>query len=296
MSAPPPGRIRAEVPLNLYRVSAPGIARVVSNERLTPTTHEDVRHVVLDLEGLNYHYLEGQSLGVLPPGVDPRGHPNKLRLYSIASTRRGDDGRGQSAALCVKRVVYHDPVTDEEHRGVASNYLCDLRPGDEVAVTGPAGKTFLLPEDPATNLILVGTGTGIAPFRAFLRRIYRELPSWEGTVDLYFGVRTAAEFLYRAELESFRDRPGYHLHTALSREQATADGRRLYVQHRMEEQIDALWDLLVREETRLYICGVKGMESGIAETLAARAAVAGVDGKAFLHGLQKRGRLLVETY
>src|SRR3954471_7701304 len=60
---------RGEVPLNLYRVSAPGIARVVSNERLTPPGHDDVRHVVLDLDGLDYRYLEGQSLGVLAPGT-----------------------------------------------------------------------------------------------------------------------------------------------------------------------------------------------------------------------------------
>jgi ferredoxin--NADP+ reductase len=251
---------------------------------------------VLDLEGLDYRYLEGQSLGVLPSGVDHRGHPHKLRLYSIASTRRGDDGRGRTASLCVKRVVYRDPATAEERRGVASNYLCDLEPGAEVAVTGPAGRTFLLPESTATNLILVATGTGIAPFRAFLRRIYLEEPAWEGEVRLFFGVRTAAECLYRAELESFGDRPGYHLHLAFSREQATADGHRMYVQHRMAEQIDALWDLLEREDTRLYVCGLKGMELGIAETLRARAEAVGVDGQAFLHGLQKGGRLLVETY
>jgi ferredoxin--NADP+ reductase len=292
----PPRPIAAEIPLNVYRVSAPGVARVVSNERITPASHDEVRHIVLDLEGLDYRYLEGQSLGVLPPGADDRGRPNKLRLYSIASTRTGDDGRGRTASLCVKRVVYQDPTTGAPRRGVASNYLCDLEPGAEVRVTGPVGKSFLLPEDPATNLILVATGTGIAPFRAFLRRIYRELPSWEGAVFLFFGVRTAAEYLYRDELESFGDRPGYRLHTAFSREQATADGRRLYVQHRMAEQVEAIWDLLDRENTLLYVCGLKGMELGIAETLEARAAADGVDGKALLNALQKSGRLLVETY
>src|SRR5690606_10389710 len=105
----PSQRDHDRVPLNPYRASSHGTARVVSNVRLTPPTHDDVRHIVLDLDGLDYRYLEGQSLGVLPPGTDAKGHPNKLRLYSIASTRLGDDGRGCSASLCVKRVIYHDP-------------------------------------------------------------------------------------------------------------------------------------------------------------------------------------------
>src|SRR5262249_41762506 len=156
-----------------------------------------------DLSELDFRFLEGQSLGVLPPGVDERGRPHKLRLYSIASTRLGDDGRGTSVSLCVKRVLDRDPTTGLEHRGVASHYLCDLRPGDEVQVTGPAGKTFLLPDNPGTDLILVATGTGIAPFRAFLHRLYGELPRWTGTVWLFFGVRTEAECLYRDELENY---------------------------------------------------------------------------------------------
>src|SRR5262249_9368769 len=155
------------------------------------------------LDGLDYRYLEGQSLGVLTPGLDERGRAIKLRLYSIASTHMGDNGRGKTASLCVKRVVYDDPDTGEEHRGVASNYLCDLTPGDPVSITGPSGKHLLLPGDPASNLILVATGTGIAPFRAFLRRIFLERPDWTGAVYLVFGVRTQAECLYRDELESF---------------------------------------------------------------------------------------------
>jgi ferredoxin--NADP+ reductase len=232
------------VPINLYRHSAPGIARVLSNERLTPRDCDDVRHIVFDLSGLGYRYCEGQCLGILPPGVDPRGHAQKLRLYSIASSRAGDDGSGTTVSLCVKRVVYPDPLTTEEHRGVASNYLCDLKPGDEVAITGPTGTHFLLPDDPATDLILVATGTGIAPFRAFLRRIYHERTDWSGAVRLFFGVRTGAECLYRDEFESYLVQPRYDRAYAFSREQQTQDGLRMYVQHRMAERLDELRDRL----------------------------------------------------
>src|SRR5690349_2101121 len=107
------GTIFSPIPLNLYRVASPGVGRVISNTRLTPEDCEDVRHLVLDLSGLDYRFVEGQSLGILVPGVDENGRRPKLRLYSIASTRLGDDGRGCSASLCVKRVVYIDAVTGE---------------------------------------------------------------------------------------------------------------------------------------------------------------------------------------
>jgi|SRR5579864_149178 len=287
---------RDEIPLNLYRVSAPAIARVASNERLTPADRDDVRHIVLDLDGINYRYVEGQSIGVLPPGVDERGRPYKLRLFSIASTRHGDDGSGKSASLCVKRVVFQDPATKEEHHGVASNFLCDRRPGDKIAITGPSGKILLLPDDPASHLILVATGTGIAPFRAFLRRIYGELPEWTGQVYLIFGVRTATECLYRQELESCLDRPACHFITAFSREQTTPDGKRLYVQHRVAERIDELWNLLRQEKSYLYICGLKGMEQGIVAVFENHAKAIGVDWPSFHRSIEEDGRLLVETY
>lgn len=283
-------------PLNLFKVSAPGTARVVSNVRLTPDHADDVRHIVLDLEGLGYRFIEGQSLGILTPTHEEPGKYNKLRLYSIASSRLGDDGQGKSVSICVKRVVYNDPATGEERRGIASNYLCDLREGDEVAVTGPAGKTFLLPDDPDTNLILVATGTGIAPFRAFLRRIYLELPEWRGRVYLFFGVRTAAECLYRDELEGFADRDSYRFVTAFSREHQTVDGKRMYVHHREAEHMDDLWPLLNDPATRMFVCGLKGMEAGIDEVFGPRAAAEGLDWAELSLSLRKAGRMLVETY
>src|SRR5262249_24417907 len=125
MVATSPQASHDQVPMNLYRVKSPGIARVLSNERLTPPEIDDVRHIVLNLSGLDYRYVEGQSLGILAPGLDERGLAPKLRLYSIASSRLGDDGRGNTASLCVKRVVFNEPDTGLEHRGIASNYLCD---------------------------------------------------------------------------------------------------------------------------------------------------------------------------
>lgn len=286
---------REEFPLNLYRISAPARARVLATVPLTPPSAEEVRHITIDLSGLVYRFLEGQSMGILPPGINKRGRPHRLRLYSIASARNGDDGRGNTAALCVKRVLFTEAGSSRVHFGVASNYLCDLKAGDEVAITGPAGKHFLLPDDPSSNLILIATGTGIAPFRAFLRRIYVELPAWTGAVHLYFGVRTQAECLYRAEFDELRDRPGFRLSYAFSREQTTADGRRMYVQHRITEQMDELNKLLTHENTHLYMCGLKGMEAGVLAAFAEHAS--GASGSAgLIESLRKSGRLRIETY
>ncbi|MDX2035388.1 MAG: FAD-binding oxidoreductase [Isosphaeraceae bacterium] len=286
----------ADVPLNLYRVSSPGRARVVSNTRLTPEGCDEVRHLVFDLRGLDYRFLEGQSMGVLTPGVNEKGQPNKLRLYSIASTRNGDDGSGNTASLCVKRVVYSDPETGEERRGIASNYLCDLEPGEEVAVTGPSGRTFLLPEDPDADLVFVATGTGIAPFRAFLRRIFLESTGRRGRVTLIFGVRTRTECLYLDELEEFRRFPNFQLWTAFSREETTADGKRLYVQHRIAQHVEEIWKQLERDHGLLYICGLKGMETGINEVLERHAGSVGSSWTDLAARLDAAGRLHIETY
>lgn len=293
---PHPTEPSRDLVLNRYRVKEPGIARVSSNLRLTSEGAADVRHLVLDLGDLDFPYREGQSLGVIIPGLDDRGHANTLRLYSIASGRGGEDGARGTVSICVKRVVEFHPETGEEIRGAASNYLCDLKPGDPVAITGPVGKRFLLPDDPGSNLILVATGTGVSPFRGFLKRIFVEHPGWEGQVRLFFGSRSAAECLYRNEFDSYLDRPNFQAHYALSREHSAPDGQRLYVHHRMHEQIEDLWALLDREETFLYICGIKGMEDHIERVLSLRADRDGISWSNFRRVLQDSGRLLIETY
>lgn len=103
-------------------------------------------------------------------GINPKnGKPYTNRLYSIASTRYGDDFKGTTTTLCVRRAVYYDPELGREDpakKGVCSNFLCDAKPGDEIALTGPTGKVMLMPEkNPNADIIMVATGTGIAPYR-----------------------------------------------------------------------------------------------------------------------------------
>jgi ferredoxin--NADP+ reductase len=91
----------------------------------------------------------------------------------------GDDKTGKTTTLCVRRATYTDPETGKEDpakKGVCSNYLCDAKAGDEVKLTGPSGKVMLMPEEhPDNTYIMVATGTGIAPFRSFVRRLFGEV-------------------------------------------------------------------------------------------------------------------------
>jgi ferredoxin--NADP+ reductase len=68
-----------------------------------------VQHIKIDLSGSNYYYVEGQSAGIIPDGTDEKGKPHKLRLYSIASTRHGDDMDDKTVSLCVRQLEYQDP-------------------------------------------------------------------------------------------------------------------------------------------------------------------------------------------
>ncbi|WP_287128220.1 ferredoxin--NADP(+) reductase [Candidatus Cyanaurora vandensis] len=291
--------VRTEaISVNTYRPNAPFKGKALRVERLTPDeSPNDVRHVVMDLADGDLQYLEGQSIGIIPPGLDAKGKPHKLRLYSIASTRTGDEGGERSVALCVKRVVYIHPETKEEVRGVASNFLCDLKPDDEVLITGPVGKNFLLPEDPTANLVLIATGTGIAPFRAFLKHIFEERPGgWQGQVWVFFGVQTSTDVLYEDLYKQYEHLPNFRISLAVSREQKNKKGEKMYVQNRIAEHVDELWSWLQQGNTYTYICGLRGMETGIDAAYAEVAQQAGQEWSKVQYDLKQAGFWHVETY
>jgi benzoyl-CoA 2,3-dioxygenase component A len=151
----------AEPKTNLYTRQRPATATVTGNFRLTaPDSGNDVRHVILDFGHTTFPVLEGQNVGIIAPDGDTEGAPHRIRLYSVASPRDGEKPNTNNLALTVKR----------EPNGVCSNYVCDLKKGDQVQVTGPFGATFLMPNDPSANILMICTGTGSAPFRAFTER------------------------------------------------------------------------------------------------------------------------------
>ncbi|NMG57874.1 ferredoxin-NADP reductase [Geitlerinema sp. P-1104] len=293
---------KKKVPVNIYRPKNPFVGKCLSNEDLVREGGSGrVQHLKFDISGGDLEYLEGQSIGIIPPGKDEKGKPHKLRLYSIASTRHGDDGDDKTVSLSVRELEYQHPETGETVYGVCSKFLCDLKEGDDVNITGPVGKDMLLPDDEHANIIMMATGTGIAPFRAFLWRMFKEEHEdykFKGKAWLIFGIPYTANILYKEELEQLQaEYPDqFELTYAISREQKNAEGGKMYLQHRIQENAEKVWDLVQQPNTHTYICGLKGMEGGIDEGMSSAASKQGVDWDDYRKQLKKDHRWHVETY
>jgi ferredoxin--NADP+ reductase len=295
-----------DIPVNIYRPNNPFIGKCLSNEELVGEGGiGTVRHLIFDISEGDLRYLEGQSIGIIPPGNDNKGKPHKLRLYSIASTRHGDGVDDKTVSLCVRQLEYKHPETGEMVYGVCSTHLCNLQSGDDVKITGPTGKEMLLPEDPNVNVIMLATGTGIAPFRAYLWRMFKENEravntdyEFKGLAWLIFGIPTTPNILYKEELEELQQQypDNFRLTYAISREQKNSEGGRMYIQDRVAEHADELWKMIQQDNTHTYICGLKGMEGGIDEALSAAAAKDGVTWSEYQRTIKKAGRWHVETY
>jgi ferredoxin--NADP+ reductase len=301
-AAAPSAKKHADVPVNIYRPNSPYVGKCLSNEELVREGGEGtVRHLMFDISGGDLQYIEGQSIGIIPAGTDDKGKPHKLRLYSIASTRHGDRVDDKTVSLCVRQLEYKHPETGEKVFGVCSTYLCHLKPGDDVKITGPVGKEMLLPDDPNATIIMMGTGTGIAPFRAYLWRMFKETNpgyKFKGLAWLFFGVAYTPNVLYKDELEALQAEypDNFRLTCAISREQKNAEGGKMYIQHRIQENADKLWELVQKPNTHVYICGLKGMEGGIDEGMSAAASKFGVNWADYQRQMKKDGRWHVETY
>ncbi|MCY1516548.1 Benzoyl-CoA oxygenase component A [compost metagenome] len=179
-------------------------ATVTGNVRVTDVGREyDTHHIVLDFGATPFPVLEGQSIGIVPPGTDASGRPHHARQYSIASARNGERPGYNNLSLTIKRVLQdHDgnPV-----RGVGSNYMCDLKVGDKVEVIGPFGASFLMPNHPRSNIVMICTGTGSAPMRAMTewRRRLRKAGKFDGgKLMLFFGARSKEELPYFGPLQN----------------------------------------------------------------------------------------------
>ncbi len=277
--------------INIYNRDKPMVARVAGNFRLTDTDSEsDIRHIILDFGDRTFPVLEGQSIGIIPPGMDEKGRPNLVRLYSVASPRDGERPGANNLSLTVKRVVFEKD--GKTVKGVGSNYVCDLKKGDEVLVTGPFGATFLMPNSPKANLVMICTGTGSAPFRAMTEYRRRHMPSAEGKLLLYFGARTPGELPYFGPLNKLSDQ-FIDKQLVFSR---LPDVPKEYVQDRMVSQSEKLAALINSPDTYIYICGLKEMEKGVEEAFEAICLDHNLSWPETKLAMKQSGRYHVETY
>ena len=279
---------------NLHGPKAPTTATVVGNMQVNEAdTDNETHHIVLDFGSMPFPVLEGQSIGIVPPGVDAQGRPHHARQYSIASPRNGERPGYNNLSLTVKRVVQDHQ--GQAVQGVASNYLCDLKTGDSVQVIGPFGSSFLMPNHPGSHIVMICTGTGSAPMRAMTewRRRLRASGKFEGgKLVLFFGARTQQELPYFGPLQKL-PQDFMDIHFAFSR---TPGQPKRYVQDAMREASAQLASLLQDPQTHIYVCGLKAMEAGVLQALQAIAVGAGLDWAAVAATLKQEGRLQLETY
>jgi benzoyl-CoA 2,3-dioxygenase component A len=269
-------------------------ATVTGNLRVTEVGKDyDTHHVVLDFGATPFPVLEGQSIGIIPPGVDASGRPHHARQYSVASPRNGERPGHNNLSLTIKRVL--EDHQGQPVRGVASNFMCDLQVGDKVEVIGPFGSSFLMPNHPRSSIVMICTGTGSAPMRAMTewRRRLRASGKFEGgKLMLFFGARTQQELPYFGPLQSL-PKDFIELHFAFSR---TPGQPKRYVQDLMRERAADLALALKDPSTYFYVCGLKSMEEGVVLALRDVAQQAGLDWEAIAGSLKRDGRLHLETY
>jgi benzoyl-CoA 2,3-dioxygenase component A len=290
--APPPWSA-AHPYINLYSIHTPAVATVSGNFRLTgDDASSDIRHIVLDFGNASFPVLEGQTIGILAPGLDANGKPHHVRLYSVASPRDGERPKYNNLSLTVKRVT-------EDHEGkavsgIASNYLCDLKKGDKVNVVGPYGTSFLMPNHPGSNLLMICTGTGSAPMRAMTERRRRKFVAGEnaGKLMLFFGARSPGELPYFGPLSKL---PKEFIDINFGFSRVPGEPKR-YVQDLLRERGADVARLLMDDNTYVYLCGLKGMEKGVEEAFTEACRANGLDWSALRRQLLLQGRYHVETY
>eukprot|EP00667_Euglena_gracilis_P013042 EG_transcript_13435 len=275
---------RREVPLNLEEPAVPSntftkdqpfVAVVESKRLLTgPKALGETYHIVLRTNGA-IPCREGQCYGVIPPGTDvgPDGQPKAHypRLYTIATSRYGDHCDGQTTSLCVKKIAWWDQQVGGLKKELCSHFLCDAEPGTEVTMIGPTANSMLLDPAPDAVHICVATGTGVAPYRAFWRRLFCERGPGEvfrGRLWLFFGGANPDELLYADELADLQATypDQVQLVTAFSEVEQTASGEKMFVQDKLALHAEEVFRLL-QSGAHLYCSGSKFMMPGIQSTL-----------------------------
>lgn len=231
-------------------------AVVKDTSRLTPQNTEEIREIILEVKDPKFDCEVDQSFGVLVNATGDFGNTFHHRLYSVADLPEQVNGN-KKITMLVKRCSYVDDFNGEEYKGVASNYLCDRKKGDEITLTGPFQLPFKVPEDKTANMILIGMGTGIAPFRAFIKHIYKNVEGWEGKIRLFYGARSGLELLYLndkdGDLTNYYDKGTFEAFHALSPRPQWSDS--IELEKALEAQTAELKELLSQSNTYVYVAG-----------------------------------------
>lgn len=250
-------------------------ATLLKSERLTSEDTAEVRQITLGVDSAASYFPEGQSIGVFIPGPNQFGSKPHHRYYTLSSVR--DGANGAELDILVRRCFYVDEVSGEEYPGIASNYLCDAKAGDSITLTGPYRSPFMIPADKSSNLLMLGAGTGIAPFRAFLRRIYEQEHGWQGQVKLYYGARTGMDMLYMNDVNN--DLTNYYDQATFQAIQAVGHGYFADEGQALKEGVEAngeeIWKMIQDPKTYVYLAGMEKVAASFDDAMSRIAGSAG---------------------
>ena len=249
------------------------VAEVIESKRITPESTDEVRHIILRVNEPSFRYIEGQSIGVVVPGPHAFGNKYHMRRYSIANDRPESSGESVEFSILVRRCFYIDPINGERYPGVASNYLCDAKAGQSISVTGPYKSPFNVPSDNSANLVMVGVGTGIAPFRAFMQHLYKQQGGWKGKVRLFYGAKTGMDMLYmndeNSDLKEYFDEETFTAYNALAGRPLMSDTDAL--EQSLERHVEEAWELIQQPNTYICVAGLSKLLGAMDKVFSAAA-------------------------
>ncbi len=266
-------------------------AVVTESVRITPQERDEVRRIKLRIDDPAFRFSVGQSIGVVVPGPHPMGNQFHTRRYSIASGHRHSSGDEIELELLVRRCFYIDDISGEKYPGIASNFLCDAEAGGRITITGPYRSPFKIPDDDRANLLMIGTGTGVAPFRAFIQEVYAKREAWRGQVRLYYGARSGMDLLYRNDeeddLSNYYDQASFKAFRALITKPMATDAQTL--EAALKEHASDIWELVQAPETHVYLAGL-GKVAEAFDRIMQEAVGDGMAWMAVKEGLRGQGR------
>ncbi len=240
-------------------------AEIRSTSRITDLDTDEVRELVLYVNEPSFRYAKGQSIGVIVPGKDEFGGTGHKRKYSIANDFRQSTDDGVELRLLVRRCFYIDDFSGEEYPGRASNYLCDAKVGDTISITGPYRSPFHMPADKSANILMIGTGTGIAPFRSFIENIYEKQGGWDGQIRLFYGAKTGLDLLYMNDQNN--DLVNYYSEDTFRAYNAIADrplsGEEKALENALKDNLHDAWELINKPNTYVFIAGLENVASSL---------------------------------
>jgi ferredoxin--NADP+ reductase len=266
-------------------------AVVARNVRVTPTDRDEVRRIRLRVVGPAFRFSAGQTIGVVVTGPHAFGNRYHVRRYSIAS---GPDSGAADAVefdLLVRRCFHVDESSGERYPGIASHFLCDAPVGRRIVITGPFDSPFQVPADDRSNLVMIGTGTGIAPFRGFIQEVYRRKLPWRGHVRLYYGARYGLDLLYendeRDDLANYCDRESFKAFRAVISKPLASEADELEAAVHLHAR--EVWDLMQEAGTYVYLAGL-GRIAGVFDAIMSETAASATAWRETRAWMQTEGR------